>query len=151
MLFRSELERYCRETGLHNFFFKGWVDKKYIPSILSQGDLNYFHFEQNELKKYGGSLNKMFEYFASGKPTLSDCEMGYDLIQRYQCGLDKDEAQPKDLAELIRRAATLPAADYEEMCRNAQRAAADYDYAKLTGDLADLVDHVVTEYKERHK
>ena len=49
----------------------GWVDKKYIPSILENADLLVdFGISENALMKYGASHNKFFDYLASGKPIV---------------------------------------------------------------------------------
>ncbi len=98
---RVPLMNFCKENNISNIKFKGQVEKRLIPNILSKSDVNILHFEQNSLKKYGASLNKMFEYFASGKPTLSDCEFGYDIINRYKAGVSKDITQSEQLAEEI--------------------------------------------------
>ncbi|WP_394238245.1 glycosyltransferase family 4 protein [Niallia oryzisoli] len=136
---RAELETYCQYRELQNIKFKGFVEKNKIPYILSRSDLNIMHFEQNSLKRYGASLNKLFEYFASGNPTISDCEFGYDLIQKYQCGMVIDNANAKLLAEMIIHFSSMPKAEYSVYCNNARVAAQDYDFTRLTGKLANLL------------
>lgn len=136
---RASLEQYCNDNGIDNVVFKGFVDKKYIPYILSKSDLNIIHFEQNKIKKYGASLNKMFEYFASGKPTLSDCEFGYDLIKKYKCGVVIDRADAKRMAKEIIRIKELNVAQYNMLCINALNAAKDYDFEHLSLKLMNII------------
>ncbi|WP_312700209.1 glycosyltransferase family 4 protein [Sedimentibacter sp.] len=136
---RKFLERYCFENGIDNVIFKGFIDKKYIPYILSKSDLNIIHFEQNKLKKYGASLNKMFEYFASGKPTLSDCEFGYDLIKLYQCGVVIDNANAVEMAKEIVSIRNMSSLDYEKMCSNSLIAAKEFDFKNLASHLLELI------------
>lgn len=136
---RSTLEQYCKENDIDNVVFKGFVDKKYIPYILSKSDLNIIHFEQNKIKKYGASLNKMFEYFASGKPTLSDCEFGYDLINKYKCGVVIDNADAKRMAKEIIKIKELEVAQYSVLCANALSAAKDYDFVNLSNNLVEIL------------
>ncbi|MHB8962495.1 MAG: glycosyltransferase family 4 protein [Saccharofermentanales bacterium] len=136
---REELERYCADNQIRNVVFKGLVDKKFIPYILSRSDLNILHFDDSPLKQYGVSLNKMFEYFASGRPTVSDCAFGYDLIARYGCGITSESADPRDLAEAVIRFSTMPADEYDRYCRNALQAAGDYDFRLLAQQLETLV------------
>ena len=62
-----------------------WI-RKNVPYILSKANLLIFNHENNDLLRYGASLNKMFEYFAAGKPVTTDCEFGYDLIKKYDAG-----------------------------------------------------------------
>lgn len=135
---KEYLERYCDENNLDNVVFKGLVDKNKIPYILTSCDLNIMHFEQNNLKKYGASLNKMFEYFASGKPTVSDCEFGYDLINRNKCGVVADNADSEQLAEAIISFYTMSEDEYNIYCQNAIKAAQNFDYKDLTAKLERL-------------
>ncbi|SOB93603.1 glycosyltransferase involved in cell wall bisynthesis [Ureibacillus xyleni] len=137
---KESLENYCVENEITNIKFKGFIDKKYIPYVLSQSNLNIIQlFDQNELKQYGASLNKMFDYFASGKPTISDCLFGYDLIQKYKCGIVIDNATVEQLTEAIVEMSELPQEQYEVYCKNALIAARDYDFKVLTNQLEKLL------------
>lgn len=142
---RVPLEQYCSDNSIDNVVFKGFIDKKYIPYILSKSDLNIVHFEQNSLKRYGASLNKLFEYFASGKPTLSDCEFGYDLITKYKCGITLDGADAKMLAKQIIKFKELDDIEYNEYCSNAIKAANDYDFKKLSNKLTEVIGGQINE------
>lgn len=139
---RIPLMNYCNEKNISNVTFKGHVDKHLVPSILSRSDLNILHFEQNPLKKYGSSLNKMFEYFASGKPILSDCEFGYDIINRYNAGVSKDITNSDEFAGEILKIYQMDCQQYEEYSRNALRAAKDYDFELLTQKLIDIIENI---------
>lgn len=136
---RKQLENYCIQNNIKNIVFKGYVEKKQIPYIISKCDLNIMHFEQNSLKKYGASLNKMFEYFASGKPTVSDCEFAYDLIRKYKCGIVYDNATPEQLAQAVIKFYNMPKEEYNIYCKNALKAARDFDYKVLTDKLEKVL------------
>lgn len=137
---KERLIEKCKTESLKNVVFKGKVPKEYIPHILIKSDLNMLHFQQNSLKKYGVSLNKMFEYFASGKPILSDCEFGHDLIKRYNCGFVLDNASPEVLANEIIRIKNMKKSDYEIICDNSLKAAEDYDFKVLTKKFIDIIE-----------
>ena len=136
---REYLERFCKENYITNVIFKGHVEKNKIPFILSNSDLNILHFEQNSLKKYGVSLNKMFEYFASGKPTVSDCEFGYDLLNKYGAGISIDTSRPEELADIIINFYRMPALIYQNYCRNALYAAKNFDYKILMKQFDNII------------
>lgn len=136
---KKALEKFCLDNNLDNVKFKGFVEKKMVPYILSRSNLNIMHFEQNNLKRYGASLNKIFEYFASGKPTISDCEFGYDLIKNYKSGKVIDNANADQLSEGIISFYKMNEIEYEEYCKNAKKAAKDFDYKVLTDKLKILL------------
>jgi len=139
---REYLEKYCTENKICNVVFKGFIEKKKIPYILSKSDLNIIHFEQNKIKKYGASLNKLFEYFASGKPILSDCRFGYELIEKYGAGVVVDNADAKLLAKKIYEIKNMNEDEYLTLCNNALRAADDYDFMNLTNRLINVIEGV---------
>ncbi len=136
---KEELEYTAKDKGLKNVIFKGRVDKKYIPNILLKSDLNIFTGQHIYLYKYGLSLNKMFEYFASGKPTLSNIECGYDLLEQYQCGITVAGGSAITLADGIIHFFEMGREDYQRYCANARLAAQDFDFKVLTDKLEEVI------------
>ena len=136
---REELEEYAKNNGLGNVIFKGKVEKKYIPNILSKSNLNIFTGKYIYLYKYGLSLNKMFDYFASGKPTLSNIECGYDMLEKYDCGITVGGGSSEDLAEGVLKFYNMPRDGYNRYCRNALKAAEDFDFKLLTDKLEKII------------
>ena len=136
---RESLSDKCLQKGLNNIVFKGSVDKKYIPSILSKSDLNLFHVNETPILKFGVSPNKLFEYFAAGKPILSDVKAGYDLIEKYKAGIVLGSQLPQIIADSILEFAQMPAEIYGEYSANAKNAALDYDFKTLTLKLLSIL------------
>lgn len=137
---REKLEKYVKEKNINNVVFKGKVEKKYIPNILSKSNLNIFCLEYLlDLFKYGLSPNKMFDYFASGKPIVSNVESGYDILEKYKCGITVKGGSAEALAEGILKFYNMPKEEYETYCRNALRAARDFDYKILTEKLEKVI------------
>lgn len=141
---RKGLEQFAKDNNLQNVIFKGKVEKKYIPSILSRSDLNVFTGKHIYLYKYGLSLNKMFDYFASGKPTLSNIECGYDLLEKYNCGVTVQGGSSESLAEGILRFYNMPKEEYNIYCKNALKAAQDFDFKVLTDKLEKVILEMVS-------
>jgi glycosyltransferase involved in cell wall biosynthesis len=82
----------------------------------------------------------MFEYFASGKPIITDCEFGYDLVKKYNAGIVIDDASPEEWGDEIIKLSNLNEHDYDLYCENSLRAAKDYDFKKLTKKLLDIIE-----------
>lgn len=136
---RRQLEQYVSDNKITNVKFKGKVKKKYIPYILSKSNLNIFTGKHIYLYKYGLSLNKMFDYFASGKPIISNIECGYDMLQEYGCGITVKGGSPEALAEGILKFYNMPKEEYDMYCENALKAAKDFDYRILTDKLEKVI------------
>jgi glycosyltransferase involved in cell wall biosynthesis len=133
------LKNKIKEQKISNVVFKGQVDKKFIPSILSRSDLNFFILNGSELFRFGLSLNKSFDYIASGKPLLIIGKASYSLVDKYHCGVHIDSLDPKKIADDIDRFVNLPRIEYETHCKNALIAAQEFDFKKLTNKLLSIM------------
>lgn len=135
------LRERCRENGIANLIFKGAVEKKYIPFILSKSDLNLLHQDLRSfgVYRFGSSQNKLFEYFASGKPILTNVEIAQKIIERYQCSAAADSPDGDAYAEAVLRFFRMPPEEYGAMCRNALAAAEAYDFKVLTRRLVEAL------------
>ncbi len=136
---RESLENRCKTEGLDNVIFKGKVEKKYIPYILSKSNLNILNYKQANTWKYGGSQNKQFEYLASGRPICSNVKMGYSIIRANDCGVEDNITSTKDYADVVVKYAEMPEDRYKQECENAKKAAKEYDYHILTDKLERIL------------
>ena len=137
----ESLRKRCREENVDNLLFKGEVSKDYIPYILSKSDLNVLNYNPDTVAvyKYGSSQNKLFEYMASAKPVLSNVEIGYSLIDRYNCGICENLPTGEMYAEAVLRIYQLSDEDYRQMCENARRVAEEYNFKALTDKLLHII------------
>lgn len=136
---KHELKSYVEKHELDNVIFKNMVEKKFIPNILSNSDLNIITGQSIYLYKYGLSLNKMFDYFASGKPILSSIKCGYDLLKKYNCGVTVTGDSPKVLVDGILKFYKMPKEEYNTFCQNALKAAEDFNFRVLTDKLEKVI------------
>lgn len=137
---KEKLQNRVQEDKVTNVIFKGKVDKRYVPSILSRADLNIFCLEYlPNLFKYGLSPNKMFDYFASGRPIVSNVECGYDMLEKYKCGITVKGGSAEALAEGILKFYNMPKEEYDTYCNNALKAAHDFDFKVLTDKLEEVI------------
>ncbi len=124
---REELERCCKDMGLENIKFKGRLDIKYAPNVLSRGNLNLFNFTNMPLLRFGCSPNKLFMYLASGKPILSSVSPKYDIVSDRECGIVV-ENDAKAYADGIVRFSMMCEDEYNQYCKNCETTAMCFDY-----------------------
>lgn len=143
----SELERLQKritEENIENVKMKGFVERKYIPYILSKSAVNILNYSQNQYNwSRGNSSNKLFEYLASGKPVVSTVRMGYDIIERYRCGFSLEKCDAIHLAQAVERVKNMNSKEYEEYCKNAKAAAYEFDFDVLTEKLEKVIKSVL--------
>lgn len=139
---REALTKRVQDEGISNVVFKGWVDKKYIPSIVSQSDLNLVHWEHSDLLRFGVSYNKLFEYLAAGRPVFCTVQPGHSIVEGNCCGHDTSGLTPEDFAIGIREIYELSEQERENMGENARKGAEQYDFPVLTDKLVEIIERV---------
>ena len=132
---QADLEQLCQDRNCKNVFFKGRVEKKYIPYILSCGDLNILNCKPNDILKYGGSQNKLFDYLASGKSIISGEGGKYSLVATKACGISRKFETPQDLVNAIDTLRAHPVSS-----EHIRSVAEEYDFRKLTEKLIQVIE-----------
>lgn len=136
---KERLKKLTKTKGLKNIKFKDRVDKKYIPSILSQCNVSILHNSSTELDKYGQSQNKFFEYLASGRPILMTYSVGHSIVNEYQCGIELEIQSCETIAGAIDQFCDLPPNLFDKYSEQATEVAKDYDLKNLTYKLDEVI------------
>ncbi|MDK2946238.1 MAG: hypothetical protein PWQ85_1014 [Geotoga sp.] len=135
------LEKRIEEEKITNVKIKGYVNKQYIPYILSKSSVNILNYSQSKFNwSRGNSSNKLFEYMASGKPIISTVKMGYSIINKYKCGLELEEYTAENLAKAILKIKNMSKDEYERLGKNAREGAKDFDFKILTDKLINVIE-----------
>lgn len=138
------LEAIRREKELDNLQFKGRVDKKNIPYILSKSNVNLLNYApwSTAVYRFGNSQNKLFEYLASGKPVLTNVKLSYNPADRSHCCFSASSSSAEDYAKAVLELYKLPREEYEMVCQAARRTAEEYDFKKLTKKLLNVIEGI---------
>lgn len=134
----AALRQYKEEQALSRVHFMGRVEKALIPSILKCAHVNIITGKKIPLYDYGISFNKMFEYFASGVPVLSNLNCKYDIIEMYKAGKTVEGDDVDAMAEGLIYFYNLyeqNRKEYEAYGERAALAAEAFDFKKLTDTL----------------
>ena len=131
------LKQRLTDENIQNVVFKGKVEKKYVPYIVSLADWNFMHGTANALFRFGISPNKMFDYFAAERPLLMDIQAKYNPVVEFNCGLCGENRE--EILRNIQNAIEMPKEQYQQMCRNAARAAEEFDFKRLTQKLERII------------
>lgn len=136
----DDLKKRIENEHIENVYLKGYVDNQYIPSILSRSSVNILNYSGSTYNwSRGNSSNKLFEYLASGKPVLSTVKMGYDLLERFNCGYSAEHCTAEEIADLIRKIKALPRKEYDVLCENARTTAEKFDIPVLAKEYLDVL------------
>ncbi|MFD1446651.1 glycosyltransferase family 4 protein [Oceanobacillus profundus] len=69
-LLKEKLIRQAKSYKLSNITFLDSIPKEKIPYLLSQADLSFISLRKSPLYKWGFSMNKIYDYMASGLPIM---------------------------------------------------------------------------------
>ncbi len=131
------LQQRLIDEKITNVAFKGRVEKKYIPYILSKASVNLCHNEYTNLFRFGISFNKLFDYYASGRPLLMDFTPNFNPIELYKCGTNSSY---ENFTEKVEWFYALPKTELEKLGKNARKAALAYDFKVLTEKLITIIE-----------
>lgn len=135
------LEKRCEKEHICNVVFKGNLEKRYIPFVLSKSDLNVLNLKPAKTQKYGNSSNKLFEYFAAGNPVIANIDEGnYPIITKYNCGLIVDSKSIEQYAEGIMYYYHLNNEEFNKYKANAINAAKSFDTNTLNEYWVEIVE-----------
>lgn len=85
---KMRLRDRVRQESLVNVHFFDPVDKKYVPSLLARIDCSILMLKDCSLyKKFGISLNKIFDYLASSTPILMLGDPYNDIVSDASAGI----------------------------------------------------------------
>lgn len=140
---RPILTERCKREGIPNVVFKGNIDKKYIPFVLSKSDLCILNLLPAATQKYGNSSNKLFEYLASGSPVIANIDEGnYPIITKYECGKVVKAGNIKEYADGVKFFYEANEQDREKYRDNAFKTAKIFDTEELNANWLKLIDEL---------
>ena len=135
----SALQKRIEDEDMQNIEFKGHVDKRYIPYIVSQANLNLIHYGNMPVVRFGVSHNKMFEYMAAGNPTLDDVPCNYNPLVECDAGIEIKDPTVENIAKAVEEFADMDKETYDRYCCNARKGAEKYDFKNLTQELLKIM------------
>jgi len=142
---REELEAKTRALGLERVRFHPAIPKGAIPRILDQSDACLMQAGASDYFKYGLSPNKLFDYFAAGKPVLISSAYP-TVVDETQTGLRFEPGEPTAFADAVVRLMELPASERQAMgARGKELVRTRYSISSITDTYEDLLKEVIAE------
>lgn len=129
-------EKVARE-GLANVVFCSPVPKAQVPAVLARCSVCYAGVRRRGLYRYGIALNKLFDYFAAGRPIILSAEAGgYCPVAEAGAGYEVPPEDPQALATAILRMQNLTAQARERLGAAGQAYAyTRHEYGRIAADL----------------
>lgn len=120
-----------------NVFFKERVKRSDVPLIAAEADAFILSVKDlPNLYAYGISPNKVFEYFACGRPTVAAVNAYNNPVAEESAGITCEPNSPEELADAMVKLKNMSASERFDMAMNGYTAAkTKYSYKQLAGKL----------------
>ena len=112
---KQQLMERAEEEGLDNVEFRAPIPKPDVPAVLGQADVAIALMEDTPLYDYGISLNKLFDYFAAGKPVLFAGRVAHDYVELSGAGVTVEPRSPGAIADGLQKLAMLSPSELTAM------------------------------------
>jgi len=136
---KKKLIKKAQERVVDNITFLDPVPKSQVPAILQQADLLVFCLRDLGIYKYGISLNKMYDYFASGKPVIMSGVAINNIIQEAKAGITVEPENPEALAKGIVKIQEMAPEERQKLGANGRAYVGKYHNTRILVDILEKI------------
>lgn len=141
---KARLAERASTLGLDSVQFCPPVKKQYVAAILSTADCLVVCVPRHDVFRYGISLNKLFDYMASGKPIVLAGDVPNDLVKDANAGMTVPGDSPQRLADALLEMARRPRNEILRLGRNGRKFVEQrYSVEVLSVQFERLLDEVL--------
>ena len=142
---KASLVALAKQLGADNIAFREPVPKAQVPDLTATADAFVLSvLDRPNLYRYGISMNKLFDYFAAGRPVVMSCDAVGNPLALAEAGFVVAPEDPSALAAAILRMAALSVAERVAMgCAGREYVVANHGYRQLATKLAMTLDELL--------
>jgi len=138
---KAGCERLARDHNLRNVLFCQPLPKREISCVLQAMDVAVFPLRDGSVARYGLSSNKLFDYFASGRPVVSCTGVSDDPVQASGGGIWVPAKSPEAVANALITLAAIGDAGRRAMGARGRRWV--YEHHGVTGLAGQFLEALV--------
>ncbi|WP_240977187.1 glycosyltransferase [Knoellia koreensis] len=112
---KAALMALAAELGLSNTEFRPAVPKAAVHGTLQSADVLALPVPDKAIYRHGISPNKLFDYFAAGRPVVIALHSEHDPVRAAGAGVTVQPDQPEAMADAILKLRALDPADRTAM------------------------------------
>jgi len=144
----TKLQSHAEKQGLTNVRFLGRVSSEQMVKLYALADVLLATLRDSPLFRIT-IPHKIFAYMASEKPVLVAMEgNSADVVLKAKAGVQCPPGNPQALADTVRKLHAMTPEERQVMGGNGRRAVAEeYGRKQLVGQVAEMLNSVVTEQK----
>jgi glycosyltransferase involved in cell wall biosynthesis len=144
---RESASETARELGLDNVHVHEPIEKRAVPQLLAKADACLLPLAEAGVFKYGLSPNKLFDYFAAGKPVLIAAN-DPTVVDEAGAGLRYRPGDPGALADaIVQLMATSPEERAAMGARGRELVRTRYSVSAVADQYEALLDEVLARHR----
>ncbi len=122
---KKECENEANKFQLRNIEFRNSVEKKQVPQLQDKSDILIACVTDSEAYKFGINLNKLYDYFASGRPVIFSGLAPNDPVVDSGAGFSILPESPEKMVEVLEEYQAQPTEKRRELGKKARQYAED--------------------------
>ena len=135
---KAKLMRWASDHGLTNVEFRDPISKHELLETLPTADVLMITWLRSPLYKDGISPNKVFDYFAAGRPVIIAVETPINPVELADAGITTPPEDPAAVADAVRTIRGLSVAERNAMGERGRRyGETHHDLSKSAARIAD--------------
>ncbi|MFB3883619.1 MAG: glycosyltransferase family 4 protein [Thermodesulfobacteriota bacterium] len=143
---RPECEKEASRLKLSNIEFRDPVPKSEVPRLQTEADVLVACVTDSESYRFGLNLNKIFDYFASGRPVIFSGRAPKDPVAGSGAGFSIPPEHPEPMAQALEKLFQMAPAERVEMGKRGRRYVEDhFDMHKLAERMERVLSEAVIE------
>lgn len=136
---RRECEDEAERHGLTNVEFREPIEKKDVPLAQSDADILIASLTDSKIYEFGLNLNKLYDYFASGRPVLFSGSAPNDAVRDSGAGFSIPPENPDAMAECLARFAAMTRVERQVLGQRARAYAVEHYDVRLHVERMELM------------
>lgn len=146
---KQEIESRINKYGLNKkILLPGYILKDNVPAAIGSGDAMIISLRPDKYFRFGCNLNKMYDYFAAGRPVIFAGDVPNDPVRLSGAGFSVPSRATEDLAKAMLKFMDLPLEQRCVLGQLARQYAIDhFDVKKLADVLESEMFKSIKQYK----
>jgi glycosyltransferase involved in cell wall biosynthesis len=137
---KTECQREASLNKLTNIEFRDPVPKSEVPRLQMGADILVACVLDSAAYRFGLNLNKIFDYFASGRPVIFSGKAPNDPIVESGAGYSIPPEDPEAMVNVLKKLSMISPAERAEMGKRGRRYVEEnYDMRKLADRMESLL------------
>ena len=143
---RPECEREASLNNLSNIEFCDPVPKSEVPRLLMEGDILVACVLDSEAYRFGLNLNKIYDYFASGRPVIFSGNAPNDPVDESGCGFSIPPEDPDAMVKALQECVEMSPKKRAGMGERGRRyVESEFNMRKLVDRMESLLFQAIKE------